>query len=468
MYLTNQPPFLNAVLQLQTKLSPHALLKRLKQIERQLGRDILKGVRNGPRPVDLDILVYGGEGDGEGNNEGGTIVHTEVLQIPHPRMGEREFVLEPLCDLKRGLVVPGSGSDGGGGRTAEEILHALFAVAVGGVSDSDADTTVHSLNDSATTTTTTTAITETPPPQPSAVLVLPLPRNRMLSLNTTVIMGILNTTPDSFSDGGKYNTSLDLAVEHALRMVEEGAGIIDIGGESTRPGAVDVELELELERVIPVIRRVREVSDIPISIDTRNASVAKAAILAGADIINDVSGGLHDPFMLPTVAQLQVPIILMHMRGTPQTMQSFTKYDDVVGDVANSLLERSRAAEEVGIPRWLQVMDPGIGFAKDLEENLSLLRGVMMGGGIRDDGGILDRFPMLLGPSRKGFIGKLIGESDPERRDFGTVAACILCSLGGGGSSGRTLGIGGTILRVHNVKAVKDASVIMEAILNTK
>jgi len=216
-------------------------------------------------------------------------------------------------------------------------------------------------------------------------------------------------------------------------MVEDGAGIIDIGGEATRPGAVDVE------RVIPVIRRLREVSDIPISIDTRNAKVAKAAIKAGADIINYVSGGLHDPFMLLTIASLQVPIILMHMRGTPQTMQTMTNYDDVVTDVANALLARSKAAEEVDVPRWLQVLDPGIGFAKDLAGNLSLSKGVM-GRRLRSDGGLLDGFPMLLGPSWKGFICKLIGEeNDPERRGFGTVAACVLGSLRG--SSERKFGL---------------------------
>ena len=215
-----------------------------------------------------------------------------------------------------------------------------------------------------------------------------------------------------------------------------------------------------------------KVSDIPISIDTRHATVARAAILAGADIINDVSGGTFDPQMLNTAASLQVPYILMHSRGTPETMQSLVDYsDDVVADVSQELEERVERAMEAGIQRWNLVLDPGIGFAKGYRENL-----VLMGGMGRLRGGRLKGFPFLLRPSRKKLVGQLVGEEDdPERRDFGTVAACVLgmTSLGvgrnddsdGGGYGDGVRLLGGTILRVHNVKAAKDAAAVTEAIL---
>jgi dihydropteroate synthase len=200
------------------------------------------------------------------------------------------------------------------------------------------------------------------------------------------------------------------------------------------------------------------VSDVPISIDTRHSEVAKAAIKAGADIVNDVSGGNHDQRMLKVVSELQVPIILMHMRGTPETMQQLTTYNDVVTDVSLSLMAISKKAEEAGIPRWLQVLDPGIGFAKDLEQNLSLMKNM---NDIRE---MVNHCPMLLGPSRKGFIGKITGEERAENRDYGTLAAClhVLQDRNGKGISSPT------ILRVHNVKGVKQGVQIYEAILKAK
>lgn len=198
------------------------------------------------------------------------------------------------------------------------------------------------------------------------------------------------------------------------------------------------------------------VSDVPISIDTRHAEVARAAVETGADIVNDVSGGTFDPQMLATVAELRVPVILMHMRGTPETMQELTEYDDVVSDVASALLERSRAAELAGIPRWMQILDPGIGFAKDMRGNLLLLQKMSH---LRS---CLGDIPLLLGTSRKGFIGKIAYETKPEARDFGTVASCVAALCLGDGAPRCNL------LRVHNVKGMKQATMVMDAIINAK
>ena len=197
-------------------------------------------------------------------------------------------------------------------------------------------------------------------------------------------------------------------------------------------------------------------SDIPISIDTRRAQVARAAVSAGADIVNDVSGGSFDPAMLNTVAELGVPMVLMHMRGTPQTMQSMTEYDDVVNNVAAALVERSVAAERAGIPRWMQILDPGIGFAKDLEGNLLLLKSLSQ---VRS---IVGDVPLLLGTSRKGFIGKLTGVADAKERDPGTIASTVaaLCIGQGAGDC--------SVVRVHNVAAIKQGMVVMDAIRKAK
>eukprot|EP00979_Chaetoceros_neogracilis_P018131 scaffold10552_cov276-Chaetoceros_neogracile.AAC.35 len=420
MYVKDQPSFLNGAVEIETKLSPHALLCRLKDIESQIGRDLNNGKRYGPRPIDLDILYYGVE-----EEMGGIIVDSASLEVPHPRIQERDFVLSPLCDLNRSVVHPSINL------TSREMLLELA-----GISD---ESRRHDQEEAL-----------------PAMKVLPLPRGRMLSFNQTHIMGILNVTPDSFSDGGNYNDSVDLAVQQALQLVEDGASIIDIGGESTRPGAKEVEVQVELERTIPVIAKLREVSDIPISIDTRHAHVAKAAIEAGADIVNDVSGGTFDPNMFDTVAKLKVPIIIMHMRGTPETMESLAQYDDVVTEVSDELVRQSRAAEKAGIPLWLQVLDPGIGFAKDLDHNLSLMKhSAEMRRMVND-------IPLLLGPSRKGFIGKITGETIAEGRDFGTLASCMSSLIDENGK------LAPTILRVHNVKGIKQGVQIMEAILKAK
>lgn len=456
MYVTDQPEFLNGAVEVETTLSPLELLRSIKRIEAELGRDIgpnSTAIRFGPRPVDLDILLFD---EHETNNSITTtsrntpednystpkslIMQTEELEIPHPRMSEREFVLSPMTDLE------------GANRN---ITHPISNKTMSGLLSS-----LRNRNNDNVTRSNSADLT--------AVRVLPMPRGRMLHFNKTIIMGILNVTPDSFSDGGKYysdSSAEAAALHHAMQLVRDGADIIDIGGESTRPGAEEVDAQEELDRVIPIIQRIRkeeELFNIPISIDTRNATVARAAILAGADIVNDVSGGTHDPEMFTTVASLSVPMIIMHMRGNPKTMQSMTDYSDgednggVVSVVARELMRRSVAAEAAGIPRWLQILDPGIGFAKDLHGNLSLLRNVNT---LRR---YCDNLPILFGPSRKGFIGKITGETKPEERDYGTIAAC-LASIQSGDSA-----INGAcnILRVHNVKAVKQAVSVFDAIRN--
>jgi len=257
-------------------------------------------------------------------------------------------------------------------------------------------------------------------------------------------MGVLNVTPDSFSDGGQYDR-VDAALDRARQMAAEGADIIDIGGQSTRPGAEEVGVAAERDRVVPVIAALRAASDIPISIDTYHSEVARTAIEAGADLVNDVSGGTRDAKMLATVADLDAPVCLMHMRGTPKTMQSLTQYDDVVAETIATLEARTRAAIEAGIDRDRIILDPGIGFAKNYEQNLEILRRLSEFQAIG--------LPLLLGVSRKSFIGKILDRSDPQQRVWGTGAACSACIAGGA-----------DILRVHDVAEIHDVSRVADAI----
>lgn len=227
---------------------------------------------------------------------------------------------------------------------------------------------------------------------------------------------------------------------------------------STRPGAKEIDVEQQIQRTVPVITMLRRVSDVPISIDTRHADVARAAIEAGADIVNDVSGGRFDPNILSTVSELKVPMILMHMRGTPESMQTLTEYDngDVCDAVATSLLAISNDAEEAGIHRWFQILDLGIGFAKDEVGNMKLLKQTATT--MRER---LQGIPLLLGTSRKGFIGKITGETQATERDFGSVASCIVALCLGSHSPSD---LGCNILRVHNVKGTKQATMVMDAV----
>jgi dihydropteroate synthase len=268
-------------------------------------------------------------------------------------------------------------------------------------------------------------------------------RHERLSLREPLVVGILNVTPDSFSDGGAHRT-VDAAVRHAARMVEEGAGMVDVGGESTRPGAVPVPEREEVERVVPVIRRLARELPVPISVDTRRAAVARAALDAGASAVNDVSA-LGDPRMGGVVAEHGAGLVLMHMRGTPQTMQEDPRYSDVAGEVAEELEEACRSAARSGIDEERVVVDPGIGFAKNFEQNLELLARL---GELRRLGR-----PVMLGVSRKAFLGRLLGGASPTERVVATAAACVA-----------GLDRGARIFRVHDVGPVREALTVAQAI----
>jgi dihydropteroate synthase len=256
-------------------------------------------------------------------------------------------------------------------------------------------------------------------------------------------MGILNVTPDSFSDGGRY---LDraTAVAHATQMVDDGADILDVGGESTRPGSTPVSADEELERVHPVIERLAELhAAIPISIDTRKAGVAAEALDAGVTIVNDVSGGA-DPAMFDVVRDSEAAVVLMHMQGDPATMQEAPQYDDVVGEVHEYLRQRIEAAELAGIDPERIAIDPGIGFGKDLDHNLELMHGV---------DALLDLGrPLMVGPSRKKFIGTILDLPEEERVE-GTVGAVVWM-----------VARGAHLVRVHDVKEVVRAVRVADAI----
>ncbi|MFW5664870.1 MAG: dihydropteroate synthase [Coleofasciculus sp.] len=260
----------------------------------------------------------------------------------------------------------------------------------------------------------------------------------------TYLMGVLNVTPDSFSDGGEFNTPA-AALAQAQRLVEAGVDILDIGGQSTRPGAEEISEAAELQRVLPVVKAVRSSLSVPISVDTTRASVAKAAVAVGADMVNDISGGTFDPDMFPVVAQLGVPIILMHIRGTPQTMQKLTDYHDLIGEIYEFLEGQIQVAVNGGIVRSRLIIDPGIGFAKTAEQNIQLLRQLAA---FRSLG-----VPILVGVSRKRFIGHILNQPDPKQRVWGTATAC--CAA---------IAAGSDILRVHDVAEMYDVCRVADAI----
>lgn len=437
MYVVDQPLFLNAACKISTLLEPEELLSFLKDIEVKCGRN-MNGERNGPRPLDLDILFYD------------NLKYTsERLQIPHPRMAEREFVLRPLCDIAPNLEHPLMF------KTCAQILALLL----------------HS---------------EDYKPEPMhRVIGL---RGSVFAWSTrTLVMGILNVTPDSFSDGGEHYLVAD-AVARAREMISEGADIIDVGGQSTRPGAVEVSEEEELQRVLPVIEALRRnMNDggvtVPISIDTYRSTVARRAVEAGADMINDVTGGTSDPLMLSTVSSLGVPVCLMHMRGTPQTMTQLTDYQgDVMAEIRRALSLQVSSAFKAGVYRWNVVVDPGIGFAKTADQSFELIRDLrklscstgtpttavhasstssttfqpqqpspLLPSLAAGSGWCLEGLPVLVGPSRKRFLEKAVGKSDPRERVWATAAACTAAVAGGS-----------AILRVHDVKEMHDVVLVAD------
>lgn len=260
----------------------------------------------------------------------------------------------------------------------------------------------------------------------------------------TYVMGVLNVTPDSFSDGGRYFDA-GAAVARGLEMVAEGADLIDVGGESTRPGAEPVPEDEERRRVLPVIRRLAREAGVPISIDTYKAGVAEAAVDAGARLLNDISAARFDPRMASLAARTGLPLVVMHMLGEPRTMQDNPRYEDVEREVADFFAGRIRALQEAGVDRDQLILDPGIGFGKRLEDNLRLLAGLSR---FRSFG-----LPLLVGPSRKSFLGQILGTPPLERLE-GTVAAVVTAILQGA-----------DMVRVHDVRAIDRARRVVDALV---
>jgi len=259
----------------------------------------------------------------------------------------------------------------------------------------------------------------------------------------TALVGVLNVTPDSFSDGGRY-LDPENAIARGVKLAEEGADLIDIGGESSRPGARPVSAEEELERVVPVIRGLRRALSVPLSIDTYKARVARVAIEEGVDVVNDISAMRFDPEMVRVIAAAKVPVVLMHMQGTPRTMQERPYYRDVVEEVKGFLQERIEFALESGVGPEQILVDPGIGFGKELEHNLALLRGLPALASLGR--------PILVGPSRKTFIGKILGVG-PEERLEGSLAAAVAAVLAGA-----------NMIRIHDVREARRAIGIADAL----
>ncbi|MBN1493619.1 MAG: dihydropteroate synthase [Candidatus Omnitrophica bacterium] len=260
----------------------------------------------------------------------------------------------------------------------------------------------------------------------------------------TYIVGILNITPDSFSDGGKY-LECDKALEYAKELVRQGADIIDIGAESSRPNAQRITAAEEKKRLMPVVDALIRSVDVPLSIDTIKADVAKAVLERGASIINDISGFKADPAMVSTVKKYDAGCVLMHMRGTPQTMQRLTDYNDVIKDIMQELNESISIALHQGINRDAIAIDPGIGFAKNAEQNNEIM------GRVHEI--VATGYPVLIGPSRKSFLGKILDENDPAKRIFGTAAAVALA-----------ISAGVHFIRVHDVASMRDVAKVADSI----
>ncbi len=277
-----------------------------------------------------------------------------------------------------------------------------------------------------------------------AALSRPRPPLAGLTMDVPRIMGILNVTPDSFSDGGRHGSAVQ-AVNHALAMAEAGADIIDVGGESTRPGALTVPAEAEIARIEPVIRALRHDVPVPVSIDTRKAAVAEAAHAAGAVLVNDVSGFTHDPALARFCVAKGLPVCVMHAQGDPETMQDDPRYDDVLLDVYDFLAAQVAMLETLGIPRRRILVDPGIGFGKRVMHNLQLLNGIALFHGLG--------CPVLLGASRKGFIRTLTGANPASARVPGSLAVAL-----------HAIGQGVQMLRVHDVAETRQALTLWQAV----
>ncbi|MCJ1445212.1 MAG: trifunctional dihydropteroate synthetase [Stictis urceolatum] len=395
MYVEDQGAFVNGVCETHVgDMEPMELLSKVKAIEDKLGRR--KTIDKGPRNIDLDILLKGNT----------TFSHPD-LNVPHALMSEREFVLRPLSDLIPHATLPTSSS------TVCSLLSSL-----------PPSSPLSSL----------TPLTLTHHPSLK-------PLNPLIPTRRTHLMAILNLTPDSFSDGSQHSSSASYLLPLLQRLKAAGTTILDIGGQSTAPRAPEVSAPEELSRILPALKLIRshtEFNDMVVSVDTYRASVARTAVQAGAEIVNDISGGTMDPDMLKTVAELGCSYILMHTRGTPETMARLTSYPEgLIPTIASELSSRLQAAEEAGIRRWRIILDPGIGFAKTQSQNCEILRRL---GELRE-WVELKGYPWVVGASRKRFIGKITGVEEPRERVWGTATA-VSASVAGGAD----------VVRVHDVE----------------
>lgn len=418
MYVQDQERFHNGVFACNTSLSPQDLLKVIKEIEyQQFGR--VKVIDNGPRPMDLDILLYDD-----------AVMNTPELNIPHIDMLNRAFVLQPLVDV-----------------VSPELLHPLTAEPF--VNHLE-QLPKSSLNQSSS------AMSQIIPFGPTSNLVSSkgLVVDPINHSEPTIVMAIVNVTPDSFSDGG--TVTIENIVSKCLEHVKNGAHILDVGGLSTRPNSQPCSSEEELNRVVPAIQAIRahtELANIPISIDTYRSEVAAAALDAGANIINDVFSGRMDENIFAVAARYEAPLVLSHARGTQETMNSLAKYDNVLGEVSCELAERIEAAMKAGVKRWQIILDPGLGFAKNQEQNLEIIRNFS---DLRHRPGV-EGYPWLVGPSRKRFIGTITGVDEAKDRVMGT--ATVLTSM---------IANGADIVRVHGTKAMAETAKMADAIYRLK
>ncbi|EGS21987.1 putative folic acid synthesis protein [Thermochaetoides thermophila DSM 1495] len=439
MYVLDQDRFVNGACEVETTLEPLELLDALQDIERALGRQ--KVIDKGPRNIDLDILLY----------ENIKFNH-ERLKIPHVGIPEREFVLRPLAEY---VPFPSTPPPAPFPPPSLPFNFPIDTPRLIPDKPIDPDRPWRLIRD---------YLDALPPSKSPITTMTPLsahhsPIQALNPARKTHVMAILNVTPDSFSDGGTHSPSdPDSLVQTITSFLDAGATMIDIGGQSTAPGAPEVSLEEELSRVLPAIRLIRthpslSSRQVLISVDTYRAAVAEAAISAGADIVNDVSGGSLDPAMLPTVARLGATICLMHMRGTPATMNDLAVYPPekggLIGGIATELLARVKAAEEAGIRRWRIVLDPGLGFAKRGPQNVEVLRRLEE---LRAWPG-LQGLPWLVGSSRKSFIGQVTGVPTPRERIWGT-AATVAAAVQGGAD----------VVRVHDVREMVQVVAMADAI----
>jgi dihydroneopterin aldolase/2-amino-4-hydroxy-6-hydroxymethyldihydropteridine diphosphokinase/dihydropteroate synthase len=458
MYYLDQPDFINGCLKISTSLSPHDLLKILKSIEySSLHR--IKEFDNGPRTIDLDIILYDS-----------FIINTDILNIPHIRMNERSFVLVPLCEL-----------------LPPDFIHPVTAEPI---HDHLKQLLEETSNKSSNIQESTDLISLIPLPTRFPMLhenaIQKSLKFRYLEYDLvhlktpTQLMAILNITPDSFSDGSTLNLEISKTMEKVDEMVTNKVDIIDVGGCSTRPGSEQPPIEEELKRILPVVKEIKKKygESVIISIDTYRAKVAEEVIKCGADIINDISGGTFDDKMYDVIAKYGVPYVINHTRGNIKTMASLANYkqtddgknikiynernsdeDVIVTEVSKELSKLVSKMYSRGIKRWQLILDPGLGFAKNLNENLSVIRNLPFFKQYKQydieskEYICFDYIPVLLGPSRKKFIGTITGKETAAERINGTSA-----SITAG------IGFGSDIVRVHDFKEMKDVCLMGDAI----